>query len=322
MTFQEHLTVNDYTVGIICALHNELRAVRSLVDEVHPDPQLSSRDTNFYTLGRIGAHNVVMSCLPAGEYGTSSAASVATQMYMSFPMVQFALLVGIAGGVPGEADVRLGDVVVSVPTGMQPGVIQYDLGIVMEDGSFKETGYLQKPPSVLLAAVERLRSDSNVPQNPLQIYLDALARRDSRYECPGKNCDILFKANYTSDMSGALSGNYQDFQFQRAARNFEHPYIHYGLIASGNRVMKNGLERDRLGKRHNILCFEMEAAGVVNVIPCLVIRGICDYSDSHKNKGWQEYASATAAAYAKLLLSRVQPYQPHRASAAGQYGET
>lgn len=36
--------------------------------------------------------------------------------------------------------------------------------------------------------------------------------------------------------------------------------------------------------------------------PCLVIRGICDYADSHKNKIWQPYAAAVAAAYAKELL--------------------
>ena len=53
----------------------------------------------------------------------------------------------------------------------------------------------------------------------------------------------------------------------------------------------------------NVLCFEMEAAGIVNTLPCLVVRGICDYSDSHKNKRFQESAAATAASYAKLLLS-------------------
>ena len=52
-----------------------------------------------------------------------------------------------------------------------------------------------------------------------------------------------------------------------------------------------------------MLCFEMEAAGLMNNFPCLVVRGICDYADSHKNKQWQPYAAATAAAYAKELLS-------------------
>jgi hypothetical protein len=45
----------------------------------------------------------------------------------------------------------------------------------------------------------------------------------------------------------------------------------------------------------------------MNNFPCLVIRGICDYSDSHKNKTWQLYAALTAAAYAKELLSVIPP---------------
>ena len=35
---------------------------------------------------------------------------------------------------------------------------------------------------------------------------------------------------------------------------------------------------------------------------CLIIRGICDYADSHKSKIWKPYAAAVAAAYAKELL--------------------
>ncbi|RYP21593.1 hypothetical protein DL767_009233 [Monosporascus sp. MG133] len=46
----------------------------------------------------------------------------------------------------------------------------------------------------------------------------------------------------------------------------------------------------------------MEAAGLMNDFPCLVMRGICDYGDSHKNDGWQRYAAAAAAAYAKEFL--------------------
>lgn len=78
--------------------------------------------------------------------------------------------------------------------------------------------------------------------------------------------------------------------------------MHYGLVASGNQVMKHGRTRDRWARELGILCFEMEAAGLMDYFPCLVIRGICDYADSHKNKQWQEYAAATAAAYAKEIL--------------------
>jgi hypothetical protein len=49
----------------------------------------------------------------------------------------------------------------------------------------------------------------------------------------------------------------------------------------------------------------MEAAGLMNHLPSIVIRGICDYSDSHKHKDWQPYAALTAAAYGRLLLSAV-----------------
>lgn len=88
----------------------------------------------------------------------------------------------------------------------------------------------------------------------------------------------------------------------RPPRNRNVPVIHYGTIASGNQVMKDGITRDRLREQLDVLCFEMEAAGLMDSFPCLVIRGISDYADSHKNKRWQEYAAATAAAYAKELL--------------------
>jgi nucleoside phosphorylase len=68
--------------------------------------------------------------------------------------------------------------------------------------------------------------------------------------------------------------------------------------------MRYATERDEISEKlGGVLCFEMEAAGIMNRFPCLVIRGICDYADSHKNKKWQPYAAATAAAYAKELLS-------------------
>ncbi|ORY56389.1 uncharacterized protein BCR38DRAFT_505334 [Pseudomassariella vexata] len=71
--------------------------------------------------------------------------------------------------------------------------------------------------------------------------------------------------------------------------------------------MKDPSVRDRLSKEMDVLCLEMEAAGLMNHFPCLVIRGICDYSDTHKNKEWQGYAAMAAAAYAKDLLNRTAP---------------
>jgi nucleoside phosphorylase len=92
---------------------------------------------------------------------------------------------------------------------------------------------------------------------------------------------------------------------RRQPRDNAEIVVHYGTIASGNQVMRNGIERDRVSRDlGGVLCFEMEAAGLMNTFPCLIIRGICDYADSHKNKQWQSYAAVAAAACAKELLSQ------------------
>jgi nucleoside phosphorylase len=84
--------------------------------------------------------------------------------------------------------------------------------------------------------------------------------------------------------------------------------LHYGTIASGNQVIRSAAERDQVSAElGGVLCFEMEAAGLMDSFPCLVIRGICDYADSHKNKRWQVYAAGMAAVYAKGLLSVIPP---------------
>jgi nucleoside phosphorylase len=82
------------------------------------------------------------------------------------------------------------------------------------------------------------------------------------------------------------------------------PLIHFGRIASGDLVMKSGHHRDDIAAREKVIAFEMEGAGVWDNFPTVVIKGVCDYADSHKNKKWQKYAAATAAACTKALLKR------------------
>ena len=97
--------------------------------------------------------------------------------------------------------------------------------------------------------------------------------------------------------------------------------VHYGTIASGNSVLNDATVRNAFAKdpEMNILCFEMEAAGLMNNLPCLVIRGICDYCDSHKNDDWHKYAALTAAAYARELLLVLRPQRVDAMSSwAGQ----
>jgi nucleoside phosphorylase len=115
------ITNNDYTVGWICALQVELAVSQAMLDEEHPDLAQAENDTNTYTLGRMGKHNVVLACLPSGTTGISAAATAARDLLRSFPRVRFGLMVGVGGGAPSDAsddsrqDIRLGDVIVSNP---------------------------------------------------------------------------------------------------------------------------------------------------------------------------------------------------------------
>lgn len=125
----------------------------------------------------------------------------------------------------------------------------------------------------------------------------------SKYGHPGPSKDRLFRADYNHPKSFPNCDSCDASQvIDRQIRESNDPCIHYGIIASGNQVIKDGLTRSKHSKDLGVLCFEMEAAGLMNHFKCLVIRGICDYSDSHKNKEWQWYVAVTAAAYAKELL--------------------
>jgi len=156
---KRHLPIEEYTVGWVSALPIELAAATSMLVEEHSDPPRDNHDTNLYTLGHIGEHNVVLACLPAGQTGNNSAAAVAAQMMMKFTSIRFGLMVGIGGGVPSaESDVRLGDVVISQPYMHHGGVVQYDLGKTEVSG-FMRTGSLNTPPTVLLNALAKFRSN-------------------------------------------------------------------------------------------------------------------------------------------------------------------
>ncbi|EPS42448.1 hypothetical protein H072_3564 [Dactylellina haptotyla CBS 200.50] len=163
------LTCEDYIVGIVCALPKELFAVRALFDRKHEGLTPLSGDINQYALGYMQPHNVVAACLPAGEYGTTAAASVYSHMIRSFPKLKFCLLVGIGGGVPSNG-VRLGDVVVSHPSQDCPGVIEYDRGKALRTG-FKRSGSLHGSPQFVMTAISNLTSDPDMDPQPLGPYL-------------------------------------------------------------------------------------------------------------------------------------------------------
>ncbi|KAF2452254.1 TPR repeat protein [Lineolata rhizophorae] len=307
-TGEVRLRREDYTVGWICALPVELAAAQQMLDEEHEDLERDDNDENLYSLGTIAGHNVVIVCPPAGRIGNNPAAAVSTQMRATFKGIRFGLMVGIGGGVPSaEADIRLGDVVVSQPHGTFGGVVQYDAGKTTPSG-FKRTGSLNAPPQILLAAVARVRANELRGRSKLSKYVSKISCIP-KFQRKKAGADVLFEAAYDHEGGPTCDKCSTDRQEARQPRDSEEEVVvHYGTIASGNQVMRDGRTRDRLSiELAGILCFEMEAAGLMNSFPCLAIRGICDYADSHKNKTWQPYAAGTAAAYAKEVLSMVPP---------------
>src|ERR1700761_3057067 len=298
----QRLRREEYTVGWVCALPVELAAARMMLDEEHEDLEQDQHDSNVYALGRVGRHNVVLACLPAGQTGVGSAAVVATQMKTAFKWIRFGLMVGIGGGVPGKEDIRLGDVVISQPYQGHGGVIQYDFGKATPSG-FERTGFLNSPPPLLLSAVAKMRSNHLLRKSKLSEYI--IKTEDiPEFIRDNAGSDILYEAAYNHTGGDSCKDCEEDKEVYRQPRKDNGIVIHYGTIASGNKVMRYGKERDSVSKElGGVICFEMEAAGLMNTFPCLVIRGICDYADSHKNKTWQPYAAVVAAACTKELLS-------------------
>jgi hypothetical protein len=96
-------------------------------------------------------------------------------------------------------------------------------------------------------------------------------------------------------------------ELQGSHTNIQEPMIFIGPVASGDTVMKSGEDRDRIAEDQKVIAFEMEGSGVWDGLPCLVIKGVCDYADSHKEKSWQNFAAATAAATMKAVLERYIP---------------
>ena len=223
-------------------------------------------------------------------------------------------MVGIGGGIPNLArgvDIRLGDVVVSMPDKTWGGVVQFDHGKAEDGGVFVVKGQLNQPPEMLLRTLSQVQARHRLRPSKIIQYIDEAVGKNSMLEDNGfvrpdvpdrLMCTVCH--THIDNAAGGCNGGHQ-----RKVRKSSAPVLHYGIIASGNVVVKDAVVRDRLRDQYSALCVEMEAAGLMNDFPCLVIRGICDYADSSKNDAWHLYAAMTAAAYAKEFLFYVSPAQ-------------
>ncbi|KAJ4854324.1 uncharacterized protein T069G_11303 [Trichoderma breve] len=281
----------DFHVAIICTLPLEYDAVSLVFDQFWDEDGDSygraHGDTNTYTTGQIGKHNVVLVLLP--NMGT------------------------------GADEILLGDVVISKT------VIQHTLGrqypnkFVAKDTVYDSLGRPNKDVRTLIASFETERRRRQLRQKAGQYLRDLQSaaikeRHRCSYRYPGVGEDKLFAASYrhkhrasqkckcTQETNGLCEEAAQALCSTLMCD--EGQLIFVGCVASGDTVMKSGEHRDRIAGQRDIMAFEMEGAGIWDEVSCVIVKGVCDYADSHKNKVWQPFAAATAASVMKAMLGR------------------
>ncbi|KAJ5668442.1 uncharacterized protein N7477_007012 [Penicillium maclennaniae] len=286
----------NYTVRLICAITTEYVAAQAfLMKSTMAQHICRPHNKKNNILGKTRKHNVVISGLPLREYGTSSAARVAEDMMHNFPNIHIGLMVGIGGGAPGRKhEIRPGDIVVSTSRNGQGSVIQYDYGKTIQGQIFQQTGDSNQPPTILRAAVNGHALNTSAKGIIWMMRRKESLRRSRDY---GTGISIT----HPSGKDLPCASRCGDDPSCLVARPLctekdDNPAVHYALIASVNQLMEDASIWDKLAAQKDVLCFEMEAAGLMNHFPCLVIRDICEYADSHKNKNWQGYAAMVAAA--------------------------
>ncbi|KAG8623691.1 hypothetical protein KVT40_008667 [Elsinoe batatas] len=321
----------DFRIACLCALPEELSALWEVLDEEYEDfEHVSNDDACTFVFGRMGDHNVVLAQL--AHAGKVHATASIKDLTRTFQRIKFGLLVGIAGGIPSaERDIRLGDIVVS-HNGSKPGVIEYDFGKETSEDVLVVSSHVNKSPAELLAAVNRLEAKNMRSRDGPGYYkvIKKLANDDASMvsdmaKRPAPESDVLYGPSLTEDLSTTLdrvgqSTSDVDQPVQRPPRlkKPDMPRVWRGTIGSGDRVIKNVGSRLRLARKHDLICIEMEAAGLMNWIPSIVIKGISDYCDTHKNDDWHSYASVASAAYAKDLIQSLRPMSVSEMSDASE----
>ncbi|OJJ98904.1 hypothetical protein ASPACDRAFT_53097 [Aspergillus aculeatus ATCC 16872] len=325
---------DDFAIAIICALPLEAEAVEALFDKTydrlgkHYGKQRG--DANAYITGRIGKHDVVLCYMPGMSKG--SAAAVASSLLVSYTGIRLALVVGTCGGAPSPPkyqEIFLGDV-----------IINSTRGGFQRKSDVKDT--LGRPGREIRALLNGLRTENalNEIQDQTQHYLHSLQQTGSKWSHPRVR-DVLFHASYlhkhsehasfarcscsTTDAADqiceeALRKECDELECDpsqqvrcREISDGIRTSIYIGSVASADTVIKSGQHRDQIVNREKVIGFEMEGAGVWDNVPCVIIKGVYNYADSHKGKVWQAYAAATGASVAKAFLEYWMPvnYKGH-----------
>lgn len=266
------------------------------------------RDGNCYQFGQIDSHHIVIGCPGAGKDLLVSVAHLETKMKNNFPRIRLGVSVGIGSGVPSNHGIRLGDVAVGLSGSSLFNSNPYLDGLVRP-----LQRSIDPPPRYVFDAVEQLLAHASMEGLGLERDMQSILARNPQlrddYSRPDSSSDRLYVPSYTHASNGPceLSCDPQ-YEMRRPERNENHdnPDTHYGLIISAT-VPRAVVNDRKVIEDEKIICFEMEAAALQGRFPFILIRGICDYGDTHNSTQWQCYAAMSAAVYARALLRFIPP---------------
>ncbi|KAM6485914.1 nucleoside phosphorylase domain-containing protein [Trichoderma sp. SZMC 28011] len=300
-------------------------------------------DVNNYRTGRIGKHNVVLLLLPGmGKVNAAHAATNLYLSFTRLRLVL--LVGGCAAVPrTNNAEILLGDVIISTGVIQYDFGRQYPSEFMRKSTGVDNLGKPNKEIKNMLTALQVPEAKNGLLKRTADLLINIQTTSGkkgygSKYQYPGVREDKLYEASYrhkhriascatcneTKDSvcDSALQATCEDLGCesfhlvnrikienklqlcQKGDFSHQNPDIFFGAIGSGDKVMKSGEDRDALAERENVIALEMEAAGVWDEVPTLVIKGVFDYGDSHKNKQWQPFASATAACVARAVIER------------------
>jgi nucleoside phosphorylase/tetratricopeptide (TPR) repeat protein len=328
-----------FQIAIICALSREYDALSLILDDLWED---GDGNGTLHRTGRIGKHNAVVALLSG--MGKARAASTAAGIRSRYPNVRLVFLLGVCGGVPrsGNDEILLGDVVISNAVVQYDFGRQYPDKFEPKHGAEDSMARPDKDFRTLLATFQTADGRQHLQRRTadfLQQLQTAATNKNckSTYEYPGLTEDKLFAPSYRHKHRGSPScicrmcETASDPVCEEASnspcdtlqcdelhlvprerlrlrletvKTTPEPAIHIGPVGSGDMTIKSGEHRDGIARPQRIIAFEMEGAGVAEEIPCVVIKGVCDYADCHKNKKWQDFAAAAAAATFKAVLEQ------------------
>ena len=337
----------DFEIAVFCALPLEYDAVSLMLDEMWDE----HGSNNLYKTGRIGKHNVVVALLSGmGKASAASTAASIRSSYRRVRLALLVGICGGVPQT-GGMELVLGDVVISKAIVQYDFGRQYPDRFERKDGSEDNIARPDKEFRTLLSTFETADGRQQLQKRTADFLgqLQARAARKNygaKYDYPGVAEDKLFEPAYRHkhhasptcicrmcesgsgpvcddaaksscdtlrcDEQHLVPGKRLKMKRGIEGEKVQEPAVYIGPVGSGDTVIKSGEHRDQIARAKGIIAFEMEGAGVAEEIPCVVIKGVCDYADCHKNKKWQNFAAATAASVLKAVLERYMPVAESR----------